>query len=123
MLDAVTVRKPAETTWWWLAKAATGALIVVLIGLHFTVNHLIAQGGLLTYADVVAYYQNPAIPVIEILFLAVVVTHALVGLRGILLDLRPSPGVLNTVTVALFGVGIVSIIYGTWLIIVIVGRG
>ena len=121
----VSRRRPGETTWVWLLKIATGPLLVVLIALHFTVNHYMGStsSGLMTYDDVIAYYQNPIIPIIEVLFLASVVTHSLVGLRGIILDLNPSPRALDIVTWLLVILGIVSVGYGIWLALAIVGQG
>src|SRR5215471_15068392 len=92
--------RPGETTWIWLIKIVTGPLLVLVIGLHLVVNHYMGSmhSGLMTYNDIVAYYQNPIIPTIEIVFLATVVTHCLIGLRGIILDMNPSRKVLRVVT-------------------------
>jgi succinate dehydrogenase / fumarate reductase membrane anchor subunit len=109
--------------WLWLVKIITGPLLLVLLLIHFVVNHFIAETGLLTYADVVAYYRNPIIPVMEILFLITVVTHSLIGLRGILLDLNPARRLLKVIDWGLILVGISAISYGVWLVLVIVARG
>src|SRR3990172_7085408 len=107
----------------WLLKIFTGLLIVVFLGIHFVVNHLVAPGGLLTYADVVAYFQNPIIVVMEISFLILFVIHSFLGLRSILLDLNPSPMVLRVVNFVLVVIGAVAVIYGAWLALTIAGRG
>lgn len=107
----------------WLYKIIAGLFIVLLITIHMIVNHLVVPGGLLTYQDVVRYYAVPFIPVMEITFLIVVVSHALIGLRSIILDLNPSPKVLKFITWILVGLGSFAVIYGTWLVIVIAGRG
>jgi succinate dehydrogenase / fumarate reductase membrane anchor subunit len=107
----------------WFLKILTGFLVIVVLIIHLIVNHLIVEGGLLTYADVVRYYQNPIIPIMEIAFLIFVVTHALMGLRSVLLDLHPSNKVLKLINYGLVVLGVGSIAYGTWLILVIVGRG
>ncbi len=114
--------RSGENSWLWLVKIVTGPLLIVLILVHFIVNHFIGQKGLLTYADVVAYYSNPLIPLMEILFLATVVTHSLSGLRGIILDLKPSRGVLAVVDWLLVIVGIAAVSYGAWLALVIASR-
>ena len=115
--------RSGENTWLWLLKILTGALLVILLGIHLVVNHFAAEGGLLTYADVVAYYQNPIIPIMEICFLAIVVSHSLFGLRGILLDLKPSRSVLKVVDVVFVLGGISIVAYGIWLVTVIVSKG
>jgi succinate dehydrogenase / fumarate reductase membrane anchor subunit len=107
----------------WFLKILTGFLVIVVLIIHLIVNHLIVEGGLLTYADVVRYYQNPIIPILEIAFLIFVVTHALMRLRSVLLDLHPSNKVLKLINYGLVVLGVGSIAYGTWLILVIVGRG
>lgn len=107
----------------WLLKIITGLFVVVFLGIHFIVNHLIAPEGLLTYSDVVKYYQNPIIVIMEISFLIVVVVHSFLGLRAILLDLNPSPGVLKTANYVLMVVGTVAVVYGVWLALTIANRG
>ena len=121
----VSGRRPGENTWIWLIKIATGPLLVLVIGLHFAVNHYMGSmsSGLMTYDDVVAYYQNPIIPTIEIVFLATVVTHCLIGLRGIILDMNPSRKVLNVVTWLLVALGVFSVGYGIWLALAIASQG
>jgi len=107
----------------WFLKILTGFLVIVVLIIHLIVNHLIVEGGLLTYADVVRYYQNPIIPIMEIAFLIFVVTHALMGLRSVLLDLHPANNVLRLINYGLVVLGVGSIAYGIWLVLVIVGRG
>ena len=115
--------RSGENTWLWLLKIATGALLVILLGIHLVVNHFIGENGLLTYADVVAYYQNPIIPVMEICFLAAVVTHSTLGIRGILLDLKPSRETLKVMDAVLTVIGVSAVVYGIWLVTVIVSKG
>lgn len=114
-----------ETTWVWLIKIVTGPLLVLLLILHLTVNHYLGStsSGLMTYDDVIRYYQNPIIPAIEILFLVTVVTHCLIGLRGIILDMNPSRRVLSIVTWFLSLLGLFSIVYGIWLALTIAAKG
>ena len=117
--------RPGETTWIWLIKMITGPLLVVLLALHLLVNHYLGSSasGLMTYEDVIHYFQNPMIPVIEILFLITVVTHSLIGLRGIVLDMNPSRPILRIVTWFLSSLGILSIAYGIWLALTIASKG
>jgi succinate dehydrogenase / fumarate reductase membrane anchor subunit len=107
----------------WFLKILTGFLVIIVLVIHLIVNHLIVEGGLLTYADVVRYYQNPIIPIMEIAFLIFVVTHALMGLRSVLLDLHPSNKILRLINYGLGVLGVGSIAYGIWLVLVIVSRG
>ncbi len=115
--------KPTENAWLWLLKILSGVLIIVILILHLIVNHFTAPEGLLSHAEVVAYYQNPLIPIMEGFFLVFVVIHSLLGLRSILLDLRPSPPLLRIADgfLSIFGVGF--IIYGLWLLMAVVSQG
>ncbi|HSQ38601.1 MAG TPA: hypothetical protein VLM78_00460 [Anaerolineales bacterium] len=117
--------RPGETTWLWLIKIVTGPLLVVVFILHLTVNHYLGSmsSGLMTYDDIIRYFQNPIIPAIEILFLVTVVTHCLIGLRGIILDMNPSRPVLRMVTWLLVLLGVTSVIYGIWLALTIASKG
>ena len=107
----------------WFLKILTGFLVIVVLAIHLVVNHLIVEGGLLSYADVVRYYQIAIIPIMEIAFLIFVVVHALIGLRSVLLDLHPSNKALRLINYGLGLLGAVSIAYGIWLVVVIAGRG
>src|SRR6266498_2818990 len=121
----ISAPRPGETTWIWLIKIVTGPLLILVLILHLIVNHYIGSlpSGLMTYDDVVRYFQNPIIPAIEILFLMTVVTHSLIGLRGIILDMNPSRRVLSAVTWFLSLLGVFSVVYGIWLALTIASKG
>jgi succinate dehydrogenase hydrophobic anchor subunit len=112
-----------ETSTLWLIKAITGVLIVVILVVHFTVNHMLGQNALLTYEDIVQYYTNPVVPLMEVVFVVFAVSHSLIGLRGIILDMKPSDGLLKILDWASIILGIAAIVYGISLIAVIVSRG
>ncbi len=115
--------KPSETAWLWLLKIASGVLIIVILIIHLIVNHFTAPNGLLSYTEVIAYYQNPLIPLMEGIFLTFVVVHSLVGLRSILLDLKPSRALLRIADGGLTLFGVIAIAYGLWLLMAIVTQG
>lgn len=116
--------RPGENTWLWLTKIVTGPLLLLILGLHFTVNHYMgsSSSGLMTYQDVIRYFQNPVIVAIEILFLIAVVTHSLIGFHGILLDLHPSTLVLRAFTGLHILLGVSAVIYGIWLALTIASK-
>ena len=117
--------RPGEDAWLWLIKIVTGPLLLLVLILHFTVNHYLGSmpSGLMTYDDVARYFQNPIIPAIEILFLVTVVTHSLMGLRGIILDMNPRRTTLRIVTWFLVIFGVSSVGYGVWLALKIASLG
>ena len=106
----------------WLLKIAAGLLVLVVLGIHFVINHAVAPGGLLTYEDVIQYYKVPLVPVMEIVFLVVVVTHALLGLRSILLDLSLVQKIHRIIDGLFLALGTIAIVYGAWLVIVLANR-
>ena len=120
MLATKSAPKSGEGMWLWLIKIVSGILIILLLLLHFIVNHTglisITENGLLTHEGVVQYYSNPLIPAIEILFLIFVISHSLIGLRSIILDLKPSRSLLKVVNWGFIGLGAVAIVYGIWLV-------
>ena len=124
MTEITYKQASSESGWVWLLKIVTGLLIIVILAIHLVVNHMLgSEGGLLTYADVVQYYQNPIIPIMEAAFLICVVAHSLIGLRGIIIDLNPSPKTLKGITWLLTGLGAAFIVYGIWLLMAIVAQG
>lgn len=120
---SVSAPKSGENSWLWLVKLVTGPFIFILIIVHFIINHAISASGLLQYSDIVNYYQVWVVPIMEIVFLGLVVSHSLLGLRSIILDLRPSRILLNAINWIFLIVGVVSFVYGTWLILTIVSLG
>ena len=123
--SSVSRPRPGENTWTWLLKVATGPLLVLVLALHFTVNHYLGSmsSGLMTYADVIRYFQNPLIVGIEILFLVTVVTHSLLGFHGILLDLHPPRALLLLSTWLHVIIGVSAVAYGIWLALKIASLG
>ena len=117
------ISKPQEKTGLWLIKIFSGALVFIVLGILLVVNHLVAPEGLLTYTDILRYYASPIVPIMEIAFLVVVVSHALTGFRSILLDLNLPGGVQRIIDYVLVAAGMAAIIYGTWLVLVVVSRG
>src|SRR4249920_2687836 len=103
----------ASWTWYW--QVFTGVALLLLLGLHFIANHFIATGGIRDFADVVSYLRNPIILVLEVLFLAVVATHAMLGVRAIVLDFGISDHAEKRLSQALTVVGVLTVAYGLWL--------
>ncbi len=99
----------------WIGQAITGVLLVILLSLHMIVHHFVVEGGLRTYEQVLAYIGNPLVVTIEILFLAVVTYHAMVGVRAILFDLPLNEQQKGLITRALTVVGVVIVGWGVFL--------
>lgn len=123
MQNITSAPDSGENVWLWLLKTGSGVLILVVLGIHIVVNHFVAPGGLLTFDDVVAYYQNPLIPIMEGFFLLFVVAHSLLGVRSILLDLDIAPAAMRWISGFLIVAGVGAIGYGAWLLLAIVAYG
>ena len=74
----------------WLVQAFSGLLLVFILGAHMIAHHFIVEGGLRNYQQVLEYVANPVVFIIEVLFVILAVIHALLGVRAIVIDLRPS---------------------------------
>ncbi|WP_374688426.1 hypothetical protein [Promineifilum sp.] len=101
----------------WLVQAFSGLLLVIILATHMIAHHFIVEGGLRDFQQVLDYVANPIVFVIEVLFIIFGVVHALLGVRAIVTDLRPSAGTLRTVNWVLTVVGALAILYGLWLAI------
>jgi succinate dehydrogenase / fumarate reductase, membrane anchor subunit len=109
--------KPGESTWLWMLKIVSGALILVVLIIHLIVNHFVAEGGLLSFQDVVNYYHNyPIVPIMEGFFLVFVIVHSLIGVRSIVLDLKPKKSLVRVLDILFVVAGVGFTIYGIWLL-------
>lgn len=112
---SVTERAGGPAGALWLVQAFSGLLLVLLLLLHMIAHHFVVEGGLRNFQQVVDYVSNPAIFTITIIFLVVVVVHALLGLRALVMDLGPTERTMQVVNWILLIAGAVMIIYGIWL--------
>jgi succinate dehydrogenase hydrophobic anchor subunit len=101
----------------WVLQALSGVLLILLAGLHWIAQHYLARGGLRDYASVIAYLQNPLAFGLEVTFLVVVTTHALLGLRAILMDLGLGKKTSRALDFVLLAVGLATIWYGIDLVL------
>jgi succinate dehydrogenase hydrophobic anchor subunit len=108
----------------WKATAGTGVLLLALVTIHMVAHHFVVEevGGLRNYAQVLDYVSNPVIFVLEVLFLVVVTTHAMLGLRSVLFDFGLSVRGKRLVARGLLVLGIVTVAYGVTLISVLASR-
>ena len=108
----------------WRATAASGVALLVLVTIHMIAHHFVVEevGGLRDYAQVLDYISNPVMFVLEILFLVVVTTHAMLGLRSVLFDFGLSVRAKRLVARGLLVLGIVTVAYGVTLISVLASR-
>ena len=108
--------------WWW--TVGTGVLLVILALVHIVAHHFIVDepGGLRTYDQILDYIANPVILPLEAVFLVTVTMHAMLGLRGVLLDLDLGPRGRRRVDRILWTIGTVTVTYGLVLLFVLASR-
>jgi succinate dehydrogenase / fumarate reductase membrane anchor subunit len=111
--------RPDSAVFVWLVQIVSGVLLILLLALHMIAHHFVVEGGLRTYADVIDYISNPIIFILEVLFLIVVVPHAILGLQNIIADLGPSPAAERRIAWILRIVTVITLAYGIWLAIVL----
>jgi succinate dehydrogenase / fumarate reductase membrane anchor subunit len=110
-------------SWSWILQALTGALLLILQGLHMFVQHFVVEGGLRNYQQVVQYLSNPFVFALEVAFLIIVTWHALLGVRAVLLDLGLKPVTERRLSTVLTIIGVIAVVYGIWLSVTIVSQG
>ncbi|HXC25631.1 MAG TPA: hypothetical protein VNU46_06925 [Gemmatimonadaceae bacterium] len=95
---------------WWYVQRITGALLVVLLTMHFWVEHFMSKTlmrGDLSYDVILSRISNPWWQGIDIAFLLVALLHGLNGLRNIILDYsRVGPRMTQAITVVLVVLGV-----------------
>ena len=104
------LEKQARQSLGWIGQAVSGILLIVILILHMFYHHF--QEGLLTANEVVAHVSQPAIFALEIVFILVVIYHALLGVKAIIFDLNLSESVRQKVSVGLTILGVVTAVYG-----------
>jgi len=110
----------------WTWHVIAGIVILVLLSMHMTVMHLndvlsiapgtaTPEGGApIDWANVVSRAQEIGFVVFYVVLLAAGLFHGLYGLRNIIHELNPSPGVMKTLTALILIVGLGLFVLGTW---------
>lgn len=112
-----------RSLWTWHVLSA--AVILVVLGLHMTIMHLDvivgafnpAGGHPIEWANVTARAGSVFFTVTYVLLLGAALFHGFYGVRNIILELNPAPGVQTFVTGALVVVGMGLFALGTWAIV------
>ncbi len=105
----------------WIWQLGAGVLLVFLLGLHMVVTHLPSLGvfnpagaNAVDWQNVVARGRETGFLVFYVLLLGAGLLHGLAGLRGILLELNPGPGLRKLIGVGLLLAGIALFVFGTY---------
>jgi succinate dehydrogenase / fumarate reductase membrane anchor subunit len=101
---------------------ASGVVILVFLGLHMTVMHLDSSVGIfnpagghaIDWENVLARGKSASFAVTYVILLGAALFHGLYGLRNILFELNPPPGLKILLNWLLILGGLAFFILGTW---------
>ena len=100
----------------WYLQRITGLALLILLILHFWVEHFTAPvrtGGLTFEVVQQRFFRNPWFVTVDVAFLIVALYHGLNGVRNIILDAgRVTPRFKVGVTLGLFLFGLVIAYWG-----------
>ena len=121
--EATRWRRRPRPTFAWLAQVLSGVLLLVLLTVHMIAQHLVVEGGLRTYDQVVAWIHNPVVFTLEALLLVCVSWHGIAGVHAVLLDLGLRGRTERIVARILGDVAVATVLYGLWLLSMLAFRG
>ena len=98
-------------------------LLLVLLTVHMVAQHFVVSGGLRTYDQVIAWIRNPVVFAVEALLLVCVTWHGIAGIHAVLLDLGLRGRAERIAARVLLDLGVVTILYGLWLLYMLAFRG
>lgn len=107
---------------WWTWHVASGAVILVLLGLHMVTMHLDALVGIsnpagghpIDWANVVQRAKSAGFLVSYVLLLAAALYHGLYGLRNIVFELNLGAGAKKATGAVLLVAGLGLFVVGAW---------
>jgi succinate dehydrogenase hydrophobic anchor subunit len=116
-MDAL--RAPTRAGAMWLVKAVSGVALIGFLGLHLVAQHVLVEGGLRDFDQVVAYLRHPLALTAEIGLLAAVIVHAALGVRAILVDILPGERAMARAEWVIRIVALLALAYGIGLTIAV----
>jgi succinate dehydrogenase hydrophobic anchor subunit len=109
-------------TYLWLMQLVTGVFIAVLLGIHMVMQHLkdillffgVNLNDPTSWNSMIERSQQAIWAGIYVALLAVILSHALNGLRNVILELTPSPRTERVITGAILAFGIIVFIWASY---------
>jgi len=99
--------------WPWFAQRITGALLIILAGIHFFFTHFGIEG-FITFESIAQRVRVPFWFGFDLILLALAIFHGLNGVRAVILDYRPGSRGERGLTFVLWVAGVVSFVVGVW---------
>lgn len=109
-----TAVRPGEAAaaWAWLLQRISAAFLLFFLGTHLWVLHFALGSEKISFERVKERLQQPFFQVLDVVLLAVVLYHALYGVRSVILDFRVQGAGRHILTWGLVAVGIIGFMYG-----------
>jgi succinate dehydrogenase / fumarate reductase membrane anchor subunit len=107
----------------WTWHVLSGVVVLIFLGLHMGIMHLDAALGLIyspagghpiDWANVVARAKSVFFTVTYVVLLGAALFHGLYGLRNIIFELGPPPGIKKAVSWLFLIAGVGLFVLGTW---------
>jgi succinate dehydrogenase hydrophobic anchor subunit len=119
-----------RNTYLWLMQLVTGILIAVLLGIHMVMQHLdkillffgVNLNDPTSWNSMIERSREVTWAGIYIALLAVLLYHALNGLRNVILELTPSARTERVVTRTIIAFGIIVFIWASYVPIALLSR-
>ncbi len=119
-----------RNTYLWLAQLVTGILIAVTLGIHMVWMHLDTILSALgvdvseptSWASVIQRSRDVIWVVLYIVLLAVVLYHALYGLRNVIFESTQSRRIRLVVTWSILAFGILAFAWGSYVPIILLNK-
>ena len=101
----------------WFLQRLTGLLLALFLITHIVVLHFSGNSPV-DFKIVVSRLANPFWLIFYILFLTNTIFHALNGLYGVIEDYNPSRALRLFLSVVLWSIGLIAIIWGIYVLMV-----
>lgn len=108
----ITRQREAAAAWAWLLQRVSAAFLLFFLGAHLWVLHFALGDERIMFERVRERLQTPFFQVVDTALLAVVLYHALYGVRSIILDFRVQGAGKQILTWGFVVLGIIGFVYG-----------
>jgi len=129
MADVKTTQQAASSGFWpWFLQRASGFVLIFLVGVHMWMGHFsglqdVLDGRreeLVLYEVVKLRLSQAAFIIVDFALLALVLYHALGGLRSVLLEWGPAARRSAGLTKAIVMVGVGTFAYGAGVLMIFI---
>lgn len=103
----------------WFLQAASGAFVILFLGVHLYVAHINGGSPVELFNTVVVNLRNPWWLVFFLVFVWIITYHGLNGIKGIIFETGISVRARKIVSYVITAVFFASVIYGTILSLIV----